>query len=93
MSFNHSNEVATVVRTFIDEELVKIKQPSFDANVDLLKEGVIDSLSLMRLIAFLEEQFHLQIEDEEIVPENFRTLSAIVDFVSQHQAANNSLAS
>lgn len=34
----------------------------------------IDSLGLIRLVAFLENEFGYQIEDEELIPDNFATL-------------------
>jgi acyl carrier protein len=43
----------------------------------LLEAGVIDSLGLFRLVQFLEEEYGIEIHDEELVPENFATLGAI----------------
>ena len=43
----------------------------------LLERGLLDSLLLVNLIAFLERRYGVEIPDEEIVPENFKSLSAI----------------
>lgn len=43
----------------------------------LIEEGLLDSLGLMKLIAFLERQYHLVVPEERITRENFRTLGSI----------------
>jgi acyl carrier protein len=49
----------------------------------LLKQGIIDSLGVFRLIAFLEDTFPLTVEDEDMFPENFQTIGDIEKFVSR----------
>ena len=44
---------------------------------DLIDSGVVDSLGIFQLVAFLEERFGIKIGDEEITPENFGTVAAI----------------
>jgi len=56
---------------------------SLGADEDLLEQGIIDSLGLMKLIAFMEETFSIKITDEEIVPENFQSLNRMVKLVEQ----------
>jgi acyl carrier protein len=51
------------------------------AGYDLLANGVIDSLGLLRLISWLEERFQTTIDDAEVAPENFRTVAAICRFL------------
>ena len=46
-------------------------------DTSLLKNGIIDSLGLMKLVAFLEETFGVRVLDEELIPENFATLEAL----------------
>ena len=43
----------------------------------LLEQGLLDSLGLMRLVAFLERQYHLVVPEEQIIPRNFRSLASI----------------
>lgn len=47
----------------------------------LLKQGIIDSLGVFRLIAFLEDTFPLTVENEDMFPENFQTIGDIEIFV------------
>ena len=56
---------------------------SLEPDEDLLEQGIIDSLGIMKLILFIEETFSLKVLDEEIVPENFQCLNSMVKFVEQ----------
>ena len=52
-----------------------------DPDEDLLEQRIIDSLGLLKLVAFLEESHGVRIRDGDIVPENFQSLNSIVQFV------------
>ncbi len=59
-------------------------------DVSLLEQGVIDSVTMVDLITFLESRYEIRIEDEEMTPENFDSLNAIVTLVSSKQATGKS---
>jgi acyl carrier protein len=46
-----------------------------------VEEGVIDSMNVMELILFVEENFSIEVADEEIVPDNFNSVSKIADYI------------
>ena len=60
---------------------------SLSAEDDLLEQGIIDSMGIMNVIAFMEEQFEIAVEDQEIVPENFQTIKNMEKFIGQKQQA------
>ena len=49
----------------------------------IFKKGILDSMGLVTLISFLEEEFNIQTEDSDLVEENFETINAIAEFVSR----------
>jgi acyl carrier protein len=51
-----------------------------------LRRGLIDSTGMMELVAFLEEQFGLTLQDGELVPENLDSLARVTAFVERKQA-------
>ena len=51
----------------------------------LIDSGLIDSLGIFKLVSLLEKEFAIKISDDELLPENFETTSAIVQFVIQKQ--------
>ena len=48
---------------------------------ELLERDVVDSLGIFKIISFVESEYDIEIDDEELVPENFETLEAIVKLV------------
>jgi acyl carrier protein len=52
-------------------------------STDLIDEGILDSIAILNLVAFLEDHFNLTIPVEEFIPENFRTVAAISDLADR----------
>lgn len=76
-------DVETSVREFLQGQGVLI--PGTDAvaaDESLLDSGLLDSAGIFQLVAFLEERFRLTISDEDIVPDNFDSINAVVAFVN-----------
>jgi len=48
---------------------------------NLFESGIIDSMGLLRLLAFLESEFGVSIEMKDIAIENFDTIDKIMDIV------------
>jgi acyl carrier protein len=67
------------LKSFIEQNLLHDgKQPTVTLDEPLIERGVLDSLGLMNLIAFLEERAGVRVPDDEVVLENFATINAIV---------------
>ncbi|HBB32925.1 MAG TPA: acyl carrier protein [Cyanobacteria bacterium UBA8803] len=54
-------------------------------DASFLENGIIDSMNVMELVLFLEEKWGIKIEDTEIVPENFDSVSGLAGFVRSKQ--------
>lgn len=76
-----SDPLAAAVASFIREELLHDSGRRFDEKADLIETGTIDSMSLLRLVSFLEENWPITVRDEDMVAENFRTVESIQEFV------------
>jgi len=48
---------------------------------ELLSEGIVDSLAVLKLTGFIEKTYGFKIEDEDLEPENFRTLERIKELI------------
>jgi len=62
--------------TFVDPN--KINEETL-----LFEEGIFDSLGLLNLIAFLEKDFHVKVDDSDLDAENFESIRAIESFVQK----------
>jgi acyl carrier protein len=47
----------------------------------LLKNGLIDSLGILEIVTFLENEFGITFTDEELLPENFESVRSLANFV------------
>ncbi len=56
-------------------------------NTLLFDEGLFDSMGFMALISFLQEEFNVQPDDEELVVENFESIDAISGYLTKKLAA------
>jgi acyl carrier protein len=65
------------IARFIDSELTD----GAALNVDPLASGMLDSLALEGLIAWIEEKLKVPVRDEDLVPENFASVGALAAFV------------
>ncbi|MFG1609478.1 GNAT family N-acetyltransferase [Actinoplanes sp. NPDC049265] len=74
------DQVLTMVQTFLAESLDW--DGPVDEEIELITSGLVDSLSLLELMAQIERRFSLAIEPGDIVLDHFNTPSAIADFVS-----------
>ncbi len=54
-------------------------QLSDDAS--FLEEGIVDSTGVLELVMFVEETFDVMVEDEEIVPESFDSVSRLATYI------------
>ena len=67
----------------ITEIAVDLDKKSLDSDEDLLEQGILDSIGIMKLIVFIEENLGIKVEDDEIIPDNFQSLNSMVTFVGQ----------
>jgi acyl carrier protein len=56
---------------------------------DLLVEGGLDSMGVVRLTAFLEQRFQMRVPPEDVTLENFQTLQAIADYVARQKGSTS----
>lgn len=86
-------EAATKVRDFIFENFIFDEETTVLGNDDsLLEASLLDSTSVLELVFFLEDEFNISVEDEEIIPENLDSISAISAFVASKTAPVSSAA-
>ncbi|MCD6332944.1 MAG: acyl carrier protein [Bacteroidales bacterium] len=75
-------EIKVVVRNFIIENFLFDDDGSLKDDTSFLDEGIIDSTGILELVEFLDEEFSITIEDEELIPENLDSINNVSKFVS-----------
>ncbi len=55
-------------------------------DASFLDEGIIDSMNVLELVAFVEEKFGITVQDQDIVPDNFDSVSKLAAYVRRQAA-------
>ena len=72
----------TVINDYISREFVQDPALLPLANeTPLLESGILDSLTLLRLVVFLEERFGITMGDADLLPENFASVNTICAYL------------
>ena len=79
-------DIAEKVRGFIKENFYADASDLTD-EASLLDMGIVDSTGILELVMFLETEFDIKVEDQEILPENLDSIANTVEFVKQKQAS------
>jgi acyl carrier protein len=82
------DETTAKIKQFIvDEFMPDVPVEDLDDDFDLLTGGVVDSLGLLKVVAWLEDEFDIGVDDSELGPDSFRTVAQIKAFVDQSRSA------
>lgn len=78
------NGIMGKLRNFITENfLSSTGLDAFENNDSFMEKGIIDSTGILELLEFIEEEFHIRVEDEEIIPDNLDSVDKITSFISR----------
>lgn len=72
-----------VIIKYINEQLLDDKpDEDLDGDTDLLGSGILDSLGMVQLIAFVEKEFEVKVDPEDMVIENFMNINSVCAYIS-----------
>jgi methoxymalonate biosynthesis acyl carrier protein len=66
---------------------VHFKTHSFGDDEDIFSLGFVNSLFAMQLVMFVEKEFQLKVQDDDLLIDNFRTVNAVLDLVQRRRSA------
>ena len=70
-----------IARYIAEEFLPDTPAEAIPDDLNLIESGVVDSLGLLKIVAFLEEDLRLSIAPEAVLPENLSSIEAICTLV------------
>lgn len=72
------------IRAFLDENFPPAEQGVVHAaDASLLESGVIDSMGVLLLVTWLEQDFGFVVDDDEVLPDNLDSIAAIDGFIAR----------
>lgn len=84
----YSAHIQNEVQRFVISNFLFGQPTEIQENESLLDKGVIDSTGVLELISFLEEQFGIKVEDNEVIPDNLDSTASIAAYVEKKQATS-----
>ena len=74
-------KIKTKIRSFIIENFLFGDDNGLKDDTSFLDEGIIDSTGVLELVTYLEEEFEIEVEDEELIPENLDSINNIAVYL------------
>jgi acyl carrier protein len=75
-----TQDVEDRLLAFIQRELLS-PEMTLHPNDELLADGLLDSIAVLRLAAFVEEEFQFKMQPADFVIENFQSVAVLSDYV------------
>jgi acyl carrier protein len=76
-------DTSTVLLDYVKKELLRGRNANLTVDTDLLGTGIVDSLGVLQIVAFVDERLAKQIPDEDVTYENFHSVRALADYLAK----------
>lgn len=77
------SELKNKIRAFIVENFLFGEDGNLNDDTSFLDEGIVDSTGILELVSYLEEEFDITVEDEDLVPENLDSIDNVVGYLQK----------
>ena len=79
--------ISDAIRNFVISHFPLARKRGVTDSDLLLETGVLDSLGILDVVQFIETEFGLHIDDDELLPENFQSIQNLSEFVQKKRGA------
>ena len=77
------SELKKQISAFIIENFLFGEANGLKDETSFLEEGIIDSTGVLELVEFLEDQFSITVEDDELIPENLDSINNVAAYLER----------
>lgn len=77
------------IRAYLIEHFPTARNRTLGEDDHLLANGILDSLGVLDLVAYLEQEFGIVVADEDLIPEHFQTLRHLATFVEERRGVSS----
>lgn len=75
-------EIESEIREFIAKNLLYSGDGfKYGDDVSFLEEGIVDSIGVMELVAFVEDRYEIQVDDQDVTPDNFDSINRLAEYI------------
>ncbi len=88
MSQNKSNLESEIRRFIAENMLFNADGFNYGDSDSLLEAGIVDSMGVMELVAFVDKTFKITVPPEDISPDNFDSVSRLANYIRLRQGTS-----
>ena len=77
------SDIKSIIRDFIVENFLFGSANGLNDDTSFLDDGIIDSTGVLELVTFIEENFKIRVDDEELIPENLDSIDNITGYLKE----------
>jgi acyl carrier protein len=70
-----------MILDYIKQDLLKGRMANLSVDDDLVGSGILNSLVILQLVAYIDERLGMQVPDEDVVYENFHSVAALTAYL------------
>jgi acyl carrier protein len=70
---------------YIKHEFLRNPKAEINEDVDLFSSGIIDSLGVLQLVSYIDEQFDISVPDEDVLYDNFSSIRVLVSYLENQK--------
>jgi acyl carrier protein len=74
------------IREFIRDTFPSTDDDNLSADQSLFEAGILDSIGVLSLVTWLEQEFEIIVDDDDVVPENIDGVARLVRYVTNKRA-------
>lgn len=78
-----------LIKNFIVENFLFGNAEGLKDDTSFLEEGIIDSTGVLELITFIEDEYSIQVDEEEMIPDNLDSIGKIVQYIERKAKKSN----
>jgi len=83
-------EIENKIKAYIAKNLLfSGDEFKYSNDVSFLEEGIVDSLGVMELVSFVEDQFGVSVDDQDITPDNFDSVTRLAAYIQYKLNGNH----
>ena len=70
------------LRQFVIDTFLFGADNGLSADDSFLEKGLVDSMGILTLVSHVEERYRIQVDDTELIPENWDSVDRIAKFIA-----------
>lgn len=75
----NQKKINELIKSIVEDSNVQLNNTT-----ELLESGILDSLGIAQLVAAIETEFNIELDGDDIIPENFDTINAINALINKY---------